>query len=547
MKPPVLVKMACHMALVVSVSLALLWWPARAGAAPALVANSHLFGLQESALALAGPATLVAVDGGDTNVVRSFMPGSAPETVASVTVKLYGEGGHSLLFAASPSRIVVLDEGSNGGAKGTRGVPFESLESGPLGDPLSPLAEGCSLVPGLDHGIEEEREEVLDRHTNIAVDGEVVAYDSFGCVMVQDFGSGLQRTIPLPATLDPFKPHDSLNPAHPIEYWLEFGGWETKLRLAGRLIAYRANPPSGAGKASVVVYDIDTGQDLYSVPLPRDYLQVGKILSPTFGLQADGTLVIADARTCTATVSTPQDPAPRVLSIRVCAVRSVMDGRALVVVPRAHDERLLAWTPIQAPTIHPIVALGRYGAWEATQATMNETDVAYALGSCLGTRIYRTSLAEPGTPPTPPRSCPVLVPARHATLTSKRLSVRVNCPLGCEGFLRAELGTARQIRRHLGVQLEENPLYAISPGRARTFTLLPAPEWQYNEGITLQTTTHKLQAGRRQFLALEFRTNTPNAVGICEGCEDEHRGVTYSRSTRVVVPIDLAHALRRRS
>ena len=232
--------------------------------------------------------------------MRSFEPGRAPETVASVTVKLYGEGGHSLLFAASPSRIVVLDEGSNGGYKGAGGVPFERFESGPLGGLLGPLTEGCSLAPGLDRGLAEGREEAIDRHTNIAVAGEVVAYDSFGCVMVQDYDSGLRRTIPLQATLDPFKPHDSLNPAHPIEYWLESGGWETKLRLAGRLIAYRANPPSGVGKAAVVVYDIDTGRDLYSAPLPRNYLQVGNILSPTFGLQADGTLVIADARTCTA-------------------------------------------------------------------------------------------------------------------------------------------------------------------------------------------------------------------------------------------------------
>lgn len=160
--------------------------------------------------------------------------------------------------------------------------------------------------------------------------------------------------------------------------------------------------------------------------------------------------MIADARTCTATVSTPQDPAPRTFPIRVCAVRSVSDGRALVVVPRAHDDRLLAWTPIQAPAIHPIADLGRYGAWEATQATMNETDVAYALGSCWGIRVYRASLAEPGTPATLPQSCPVLVPARHATLT-------------------------------------------------------------------------------------------PNSVGICQDCEDEHRGVTYSRITRVVLPIDLEH------
>jgi hypothetical protein len=290
MKLPVPVEVACRMALVVSVVLALLWWPARVGAAPALVVNSQLFGWPESGLALAGPATLVAIDGGETNLVRSFAPGRALETVASVTLKLYGEGGHSLLFAASPSRVVVLDEGSNGGYKGTGGMSFERFESGPLGGLLSPLTEGCSLAPGLDRGLAEEREEGIDRHTSIAVAGEVVAYDSFGCVMVQDYGSGLRRTIPLQATLDPFKPHKSVNPAHPIEYWLDSGGWETKLRLAGRLIAYRANPPSGEGKASVAVYDIDTGQDLYSVPLPRNYLQVGNILSPTFGLQTDGTL-----------------------------------------------------------------------------------------------------------------------------------------------------------------------------------------------------------------------------------------------------------------
>jgi Regulator of chromosome condensation (RCC1) repeat len=195
------VEVICRTALVVSVALALLWWPVRATAVPTLVVDSHLFGWPESGLALAGRATLMAIDGGETNLVRSFAPGRASENVASVTVKLYGEGGHSLLFAASPSRIVVLDEGSNGGYKGTGGMSFERFESGPLGGLLSPLTEGCSLAPGLDRGLAEEREEGIDRHTNIAVAGEVIAYDSFGCVMVRDYGSGLQRTIPLQTSL----------------------------------------------------------------------------------------------------------------------------------------------------------------------------------------------------------------------------------------------------------------------------------------------------------------------------------------------------------
>jgi len=43
----------------------------------------------------------------------------------------------------------------------------------------------------------------IPAHSSIAIDGELAGYDSYGCLVVQDFATGLKRVIPLPATLDP--------------------------------------------------------------------------------------------------------------------------------------------------------------------------------------------------------------------------------------------------------------------------------------------------------------------------------------------------------
>ena len=150
----------------------------------------------------------------------------------------------------------------------------------------------------------ERRRRFLPNHA-IALDGETLVYDSYGCPVVEDFSTGLRRTLTLPATLDP------VSQGHLVEL-----PPMSLLQVAGHLLAYRANPPGGEGPASAVVYDIETGMVLYSVPLPPlPMFEDGYQLSvPTFALQADGTLLIASEpspKTCQATVSTPANPRPR--------------------------------------------------------------------------------------------------------------------------------------------------------------------------------------------------------------------------------------------
>ena len=487
----------------------------------------------------------------ETNLVRSFAQDRPAKLLA---VSRYA-GVNAMRIAASPSRLVLLDQdqsvdqGAHGPEVGQE--ISEELESGPLGGPMSPLAPGCALAPGLDHGAFEQEDPPRD-HENIAVDGEVVAYDSYGCVIVEDFATGLQRTIPLETALDPLYSEERsyLPPARRVDYSVETSGWETKLRVAGGLLAYRANPSGGGGQGSVVVYDIDKGAAVYSVPLPRDdrFALDLPLLGPTFDLEADGTLVIADPRTCTATVSTPVEPAPRPFGIPVCAVRKVLDGRALVLVPGAHARRTLAWTPLEDPQVHPVAELGTYGALEATPSTMNETDAVYALGSCWGAHVYRTALAAPGTPPNPPASCPVQIPEGHATVTSRRLSLRIRCPLGCEGYLDVGLGTLSTVRQ--AFEEQGSVALAVAPGRPKTLTVMPEEGGDYllREPSEL---VREERAGHREYLALEFDVATPSALGICHDCdlfggpsfgepEDVTDGVKYARRTRMIVPIELA-------
>lgn len=243
-------------------------------AQPTLVTGSFHFAGERSELALAGSATFVGVEvGSRSGAVRSFEPGHASKVVASVTVHpADSEFWNGMFFAASPSRITILDDGVQCAYKGSECGRFERLDAGVPDAPLSALAAGCLLTPSLDETANPELG--IPAHTAIAVNGEVVAYDSFGCVIVHDFASGLQRTIPLEATLDPVD-----------RGVLQLSTRATTLRVAGRLVAYRANPLDGEGAGSVVVDNIDTDQALYRVPLPPDDSSGD---SPTFDLQSDG-------------------------------------------------------------------------------------------------------------------------------------------------------------------------------------------------------------------------------------------------------------------
>ncbi len=507
-----------------------------ASAAPRLVTDAYQLAGEESELALVGAATLVGTEQGpDTNVVRSFAPGGAHKVIASVTFHPGSPEsfGDLMSFSASPTRIVVLARGTSYG-KDYGGSYTEQLESGPLGGPLGGLTAGCLITPDLDETVDDEEERIHD-HTAIAGDGEVVAYDSFGCLVVRDFASGLQRVIPLEATLDPVEGGD-------IDELPE----GALLRVAGRLIAYRANPLGGEGRSSVVVYDIDGGRELYRVPLPPEgHPERGENRTvPTFDLQADGTLLVADPSSCTATVSTLADPSPRALGIPACYIRRVRDGRALIVVPGPHEEQLLDWTSIEAPASHLIADLGRRGILETVPPEMSETEVAYVLSGCYP-RVYRTSLAQPGIPPGLAASCPVTASPRHATLTARSLRVRLLCPRGCRGSFTAWIGTAAQQRSGKGGEfLGSEPYtgsparvrYSLAPGRPGTLTL-PLTE----EPSQARSLARRLRRDRHLRLVLYCYTYTPRMTGGSEAGAPE-LGVSPGRSTTVTVPIAAATA-----
>lgn len=483
-------------------------------ASPTLVTNRYPLAGERSELALDGSTTLVGgYESETTNVVRAFTPGQAPKTIARATIKPEtGEFGDSMYFAASESRLVMLDHGRSFTYKGSGELRYERLLTGPLGGLLSELPNTCGVTPTLDPEVTSEAG--IPAHSAIAIDGELAGYDSYGCLVVQDFATGLKRVIPLQATLDPV-----------IKGELQRLTEATTLRIAGRLVAYRSNPPAGEGPASIVVYDFDTGEQLYKVALPEG--------APTFDLEPDGTLVIANPSTCEATVSTISSPSPTALGVPACKVRRVTGGRVLIVVPGDHERQTLAWTSLQTPALHPIEDLGKHGVLESVPAEMNETEVLYTQAGCWAANIYRTSLAEPGAPPPAPATCPITVSPHAATLTTKTLRVRLHCPLGCSGNLDAHIGTAKQVHTGEGGQSiigSGLPNISIAPDGHETQTLLPGEAGE--EAPTPAKLVRRLRHKQRLYLRLDFDIDTPTTYGS----ESEQERRTHPQ---IIVPIHL--------
>ncbi len=287
-------------------------------------------------------------------------------------------------------------------------------------------AAGCHLTPGLDETVTGEIG--IQPHYAVALDGDVLAYDSYGCVVVEDLATGFQRIIRLESTLEPVR--------SPVA-WSE----PTVLAVAGRLLAYRANPPGGEGPAAIVVYDIDSGQTLYRVPVKAPEPSNGT----SFALQADGTLVLAESLNCRATVSTVAEPAPRPLGVPACTVYGLAEGRLLFEVGAQRSSETLDWSPLQAPALHGIADLGVGGDLQAAAPVLGGGETAYALHGCWTPAVYRTTLEEPGTPPAPPATCPIHILGGHASLTHGRLTVAIRCPLGCQGEIEASVGPHGQL------------------------------------------------------------------------------------------------------
>jgi len=144
----------------------------------------------------------------------------------------------------------------------------------------------------------------------------------------------------------------------------------------------RAGPAPRSPRPRKIVYDFDTGEQLYKVALPEG--------AATFDIEPDGTLVIADPA-CEATVSTISNPTPVPLGVPACKVRRVTGGRALLVVLHDDDHQTLDWTSVQNPVLHPVKDLGKHGVLEGVPAEMNETEVVYARAGCWTATVYRTS------------------------------------------------------------------------------------------------------------------------------------------------------------
>lgn len=508
-----------------------------AQAAPVLVTDNYLLAGRQNELVPVGSAALVGTrTGGGVDAVRSFTPGQTPRVIAHATADPGAAELSSIEFAASPGRIVLLNDSYTQGYKGSGGTSYQRLISGPLGKPLVPPTGECLLAPSLDETVGNEGGNFVP-HSAIAIDGEVVVYDSYGCLVIHNYSTGLQRLVPLAATLDPVVKGDLWRLPQ-----------DDLLSVAGGLVAYRANPPGGEGAASVVVYDIDTASVLYDVPLPPEGTDER---APSFALQADGTLVIAHPSSCEATVSTPTAPTPRSLGTPACYIHRLVDGRALLSALDSRGESLLEWSPLQAPTAHPIAALGQSGFLEAASPAMDESTVLYALGGCYP-RVYSAPLAEPGMPPPLPDSCPLHVSPPRATLTPKSLRVTLGCPIGCRGRFTAWIRTAEELRAgHGGEPIGSEPYtgppastgYSLPPIQPETFKLLSTGE--YGERPSTRTLARALHHHRRLWLALFFKTDTPAAENLSEE-EAGRLGIAMTTSLQVSIPIVATDATRLR-
>jgi hypothetical protein len=471
--------------------------PAHA-AAPELVSEAHLLASERS-LAIAGVATVVASREAKVNAVISFAPGRAPAVIARPAP--LGEGSGSTEIAASPTRIAVFQEGVRSGYKGCCAAFSKAVQSAPFGAPLEEQTTGCKPFPGLDESVTEEPG--VEDHYAMALDGEVLAYDSFGCVIVDDFSAGLTRTVQLEATLEPV--------AHRV-VWRE----PTVLAAAGRLIAYRANKFGGEGPAAVVVYDIDSGQSLYSVPVPEAESPTSGVPNDTsFVLQSDGTLVVDETwGKCRATVSSTSEPTPREIDFPVCAVYGLSEGRLLLMTRSTRGAETLAWSSLQSPSPHPLANLGEDGSLQAAAPVLAGGEFVYALDDCWAPRVYRSRLEEPGVPAIPPSACPVDV-VGPATASTRGLVVPIRCPLGCnEGTVDVHTGTPAQLRAPgNGTELKLEGTVSVPPEKTvRLSVALPYEESEASER-KLRRLIRLLRERRKAYVRLDFKTPTPDAEG----------------------------------
>ncbi len=497
---------------------------------PTLVTGSEELASWEP-LALAGPATLVGgYEEDKTDVVRSFTPGRPPTVVARVHPP--GEGRGHIIVTGSPERIALFESGIEGGYKNCCTTFYQRLVSGLLDGPLIE-PEGPCPIP---KSVNDSAEFGVRASWAIALDQETLAYYTSGCVVVQDFASGLQRIIPLQRTTFGQVYQGGLVADRPT------GG--ALIRVAGGLVAYRTNPLGGEGPAAVAVYDIDSGHELYRVALPLYDAPFAPYTGlPTFALQADGTLVIADDTTCEATVSTIAHPAPKPLGIEACEVDGLSAGRALIVTPAggANHDRTLAWTSLEAPLAHSIADVGAWGLLKPTATVMDETSVAYVLNGCWMPSVYRTALSDPCSPPAPPNSCPVLVAPRYASLTAKTLRVRIRCPLGCDGTLQGLAGAAWELigeRGGTSLGAIAPYLFSAAPGHSVVLTFRPrGDEVEKERGTKL---LRRLRRRRGLDVRLDFFTATPASGGAISISNAPELGVALETHTHVVIPVRLA-------
>jgi hypothetical protein len=505
-----------------------------ARASPTLLTNEYQLAGANLVLADVGPETVVAVAPsqraerhGDVGSLLAFGAG-APAPVARVRFgEVGGEFSGAIRFAASASREVVLGTGISYAYKGQLPSTYEALLSAPLGQRLlsAGLAGECPLT-------KQAREEFTEEggplsHTTIAASGDVVAYDSFGCVIVHDFASGLQRTIPLEAFLAPW------GETRAGKRSVAGAGWASTLRLGGRLLAFRANPASPGGPAAVVVENIDSGEILYRAALPPDAWLGSQRVGPTFDIDSDGTLLVDDANSCTATVANVfagRETHP--LGIAACAVRRVLSGRALLLVPGRGEDRLLAWSSLQAPQANVIADLGRDGVLEPALAETDGASVVYAVSDCQAPRIYRAALEDAGTARTPPSRCPIRT-ARQATLTRSGLSLQISCPLGCEGGAEAQIGSRAELRRGQGSYVGPGglPSYSLAPGGRQRLWLTEG--WEELKPLLRQKT---------RLVRIVFDTNTPAGhspfiFDDAYGATARELGVRSETNTVAILPV----------
>lgn len=217
------------------------------------------------------------------------------------------------------------------------------------------------------------------------------------------------------------------------------------LALAGRYVAYNANPigPTGSAPDTTVVQDWTTGAKLYEIPRVND-----------FDLQDNGTLAVSTGRiddtiACNGKLAwySAAEPTEHVLNAtKPCTSDVRIAGGRIAAVAGGEDpdDRLIAVTSLGDDRTD-VVDLGTASTQRGT-IDFDGQRVAYGVGNCGGGADLLTSSIGDPVDEAGGRRCPVRVRSGSTSLRrgARGVPVRVECAVGCDAELMISFRVGRR-------------------------------------------------------------------------------------------------------